>query len=246
MFEDSLFASCGDTSPLRSRWASVGTTAASVGVQAALIGVAVLIPLLRTAVLPLSVDPPAAVVFHAPVPPPPVRVQAMRVENASPVSMSSAAPARIEAIHGNLPTRGTPSSDGDEAPALVSSGSGMTPMGSGTAIEGIGSGSGPVVRAAPTGKVRVSAGVSAGMLLSEMRPVYPQIARAAGISGTVVVTATIDKTGRIIGAQAVSGPAMLRGAALDAVRAARYRPYLLNGEPVEVETTVSVTFRMGS
>ena len=81
------------------------------------------------------------------------------------------------------------------------------------------------------------------MLLNEMRPVYPPIALAAGVSGIVVVTATIDRTGRIVGAQAVSGPVMLRGAALDAVRAARYRPYLLNGEAVEVETTVSVNFR---
>jgi len=126
---------------------------------------------------------------------------------------------------------------------LMAAGTGMGMTGGGTGLEGIGGGESPSVRVAPAGKMRVSEGVSAGMLLNEMRPVYPPIALAAGVSGIVVVTATIDKMGRIVGAQAVSGPMMLRGAALDAVRAARYRPYLLNGEAVEVETTVSVNFR---
>jgi len=241
MFEDSLFASSGDNSPVGSRW----TTAASVGVQTVVIGTVVLIPLLRTAVLPLMVDPPAAVVFHAPAPPPPVRAQVTRIENASTVPMPSAGPAAVEPVRGILHNPGTSGTDAGEAPMLLPNGTGMGVTGSGGGIEGIGTGSGPVVRVAPAGKVKISAGVSAGMLLSEMRPVYPQIARAAGISGTVVVTATIDKSGRIVGAQAVSGPAMLRGAALDAVRAARYRPFLLNGEAVDVETTVSVNFRMG-
>jgi protein TonB len=66
------------------------------------------------------------------------------------------------------------------------------------------------------------------------------------VQGTVVVTAMIDKEGRIVGVRVLSGPAMLQGAAVDAVREARYRPYLLNGEATEVETTVSVNFRLGS
>ena len=84
------------------------------------------------------------------------------------------------------------------------------------------------------------------MLLAPIRVVYPAIAKAAHVEGTVVVTAMIDKTGRIVGAQVTSGPAMLRAAAIDAVREARYRPYLLNGEATEVETTVQVNFRLGS
>jgi protein TonB len=60
-----------------------------------------------------------------------------------------------------------------------------------------------------------------------------------------VLQATISKTGTIEGLHVVSGPAMLTSAAMDAVRSWRYRPYLLNGDPVEVETTVNVIFTLG-
>jgi protein TonB len=110
----------------------------------------------------------------------------------------------------------------------------------------VGAGTGPaVVRAAPSGPVRVSSGVSSGMLLTVIQPAYPAIAKAAGIQGTVVVEAVISKTGRINSARAVSGPDMLKKAAVDAVSAARYRPFELNGQPVEVQTSVTVNFRMG-
>ena len=65
------------------------------------------------------------------------------------------------------------------------------------------------------------------------------------IEGTVVLTATISKAGTIENLRVASGPAMLQQAALDAVKEWRYRPYLLNGEPVEVETTVNVVFTLG-
>jgi protein TonB len=96
------------------------------------------------------------------------------------------------------------------------------------------------------GRVRISTGVSAGLLLTPIQPVYPRIARSAGVSGTVVVTATIDAQGRIVGAKAISGPPMLRQAAAEAVMEARYRPFLLNGKAIEVETTFSINFVMGS
>jgi len=66
------------------------------------------------------------------------------------------------------------------------------------------------------------------------------------VEGTVVVTATIDKHGRITGLQVLSGPEMLRTAAVDAIKDARYRPYLLNGEPTDIITTISVNFRLSS
>jgi protein TonB len=84
------------------------------------------------------------------------------------------------------------------------------------------------------------------MLIAPIQPVYPRIAVAAGIQGTVVMEAVISKAGRIESLRVVSGPPMLQSAALDAVRAARYRPYLLNGEPTEVQTTISVNFVLGS
>jgi protein TonB len=83
------------------------------------------------------------------------------------------------------------------------------------------------------------------MLLLKTTPVYPPIAKAARVSGTVVLQATISKTGSIENLHIVSGPAMLQQAAMQAVRSWRYRPYLLNNEPVEVETTVNVIFSLG-
>ena len=76
-------------------------------------------------------------------------------------------------------------------------------------------------------------------------PTYPAIAKAARISGTVVLQATISKTGAIENLRVISGPPMLQAGALSAVKTWRYRPYLLNGEPVEVETTVNVVFNLG-
>jgi protein TonB len=99
-------------------------------------------------------------------------------------------------------------------------------------------------KAAPV-KVNISAGVAVGMLLQKTTPVYPPSAKAARVSGTVVIQATISKTGSIEGLKVISGPAMLQQAAIDAVRTWRYRPYLLNNEPVEVETTVNVIFTLG-
>jgi protein TonB len=87
--------------------------------------------------------------------------------------------------------------------------------------------------------------VSEGLLLAPIRPVYPAIARAARVEGTVVVEAVISRVGRIESLRVVSGPEMLRRAALDAIQEARYRPYRLNGEAVDVETTITVNFRMG-
>lgn len=93
--------------------------------------------------------------------------------------------------------------------------------------------------------LHISSGVSAGMLIAPIRPVYPAIARSAHIEGTVVVAAIISRTGTIEGLRVISGPLMLQNAAIDAIRAARYQPYRLNGEATEVQTTITVNFRIG-
>jgi protein TonB len=93
-------------------------------------------------------------------------------------------------------------------------------------------------------KVTILASVMEGYLIQKTLPIYPAIARVARITGTVVLLATISKTGRIENLHVVSGPSMLQSAALDAVKTWRYRPYLLNNVPVEVETRVDVTFTM--
>ena len=83
------------------------------------------------------------------------------------------------------------------------------------------------------------------MLLRRSSPVYPPEAKAAGVSGTVVLKGTIATNGLIHDLVAVSGPPELRQAAVDAVENWRYKPYLLNGEPTEVVTQVNVTFTLG-
>ena len=141
----------------------------------------------------------------------------------------------------------------DAAPPPPSMGvagmSGMTGGAPGGIMGGMagGTGSGPVIKVTPpkpTGPARISGGVMAGRILSKTIPVYPPIAKAAHVGGTVVLHAIISKSGKIDQLQAVSGPAMLQGAALDAVRQWRYQPYLLNGEPTEVDTTITVNFNL--
>ena len=97
----------------------------------------------------------------------------------------------------------------------------------------------------PVGPQRISGGVMAGQILERVQPVYPPIAKAAHVSGAVVLHAIIDKSGNIKNLQAISGPEMLRSAAIDAVQRWKYKPYLLNGDPTEVDTTITVNFNFG-
>lgn len=81
-----------------------------------------------------------------------------------------------------------------------------------------------------------------GNLIHKVEPLYPAIAKIAGVQGPVLVKALISREGRIAQEQVVSGSRLLAPAALDAIRQWRYRPYYLNGEPVEVETEITVNF----
>lgn len=90
--------------------------------------------------------------------------------------------------------------------------------------------------------IRVSAGVMAGQIITKVNPTYPEDARKARIQGTVVLHAVIGKTGDVMNLQAVSGPAELRNSAIEAVQQWKYKPYLLNGQPMEVDTTISVNY----
>jgi protein TonB len=96
----------------------------------------------------------------------------------------------------------------------------------------------------PPARLPVSAGVSRGLLVHQVKPVYPAPAIIARVEGTVVLTAVINRDGTIQGLHAVSGPPMLVGAAMDAVKQWRYRPYMLGTQPVEVETQISVIFTL--
>jgi TonB family protein len=93
-------------------------------------------------------------------------------------------------------------------------------------------------------RIRVSSGLESGMLLSKVQPQYPADAKEARIQGVVVLQATIDKEGNIAQLELISGHPMLAPAAIEAVRQWKYRPYLLNGDPVEVETQIQVNFTL--
>jgi protein TonB len=93
-------------------------------------------------------------------------------------------------------------------------------------------------------RVRVSQGVSEGLLIHKVQPAYPPLARQARIAGTVVLQAAIGKDGSIQNLRLVSGHPMLAPAAIDAVKQWKYRPYFLNGEPVEVDTQITVNFTL--
>jgi protein TonB len=93
-------------------------------------------------------------------------------------------------------------------------------------------------------RIRVSSGVVQGLLVRRVNPVYPPLARQARIQGVVILQAQISKDGNIENLQLISGHPMLAPAAIDAVKQWKYRPYLLNGEPVEVETQVQVNFTL--
>ena len=99
----------------------------------------------------------------------------------------------------------------------------------------------PAVDARP---VRVSAGAQAAILIYQVKPVYPPLARQARVQGVVVLEAVISKEGTIESLRTASGHPLLNQAALDAVKQWRYKPTLLSGEPVAVVTTVTVTFTL--
>jgi protein TonB len=137
----------------------------------------------------------------------------------------------------------------DEAPppstGVVGGVVGGVPGGSAGGVIGgiIGSSTPPPKQAVPQ-KVRISSGVAEGMKVHDVQPTYPQMARIAHIQGDVVLQATISKNGSIENLHAISGHPILIQAALDAVRQWKYKPYILNSEPVEVETQITVKFHM--
>jgi periplasmic protein TonB len=95
-------------------------------------------------------------------------------------------------------------------------------------------------------RVRISQGVTKGLLIRRVEPTYPPLARSARVQGEVVLSAIISTNGDIENLQLVSGHPMLVPAALSAVKQWRYKPYLLNGQPTEVETTITVIFTLSS
>lgn len=98
--------------------------------------------------------------------------------------------------------------------------------------------------ALPPSQIRVGANVESANLLKQVQPVYPPLAKAARVQGTVVFDAVIAKDGTVSNLTVVSGPPLLQVAAMQAARQWQYKPTLLNGQPVEVRTTISMNFAL--
>jgi periplasmic protein TonB len=245
LFADSLLESKRGLNRRRG-WATI----LSLAIQGVLLCIAVLVPLIYTEALPrqqlltLLVAPP-------PPPPPPPPAAPQVVKSVRPIETEMVGgqlraptriPSQIAMIHEEQPPP-TPSSGG-----VIGGVPGGIPGGQlGGVIGGIISSTSNinvVPKPEPPMRVRVSQGVSAGRLVNKVEPVYPPLARNARVQGQVVLTAIISKDGTIQDLRVVSGHPLLVQAALDAVRQWRYKPYLLNGEPVEVETTVTVNFTL--
>jgi protein TonB len=242
MFQESLV----ESTPLlrtQNRW----PVFVSVAMQATILALAVTIPLLHPEVLPKQalnhLDFLPAPRIKPPTPPPQVvRVQAASSSSA-PIAPATQAPQLPTNLAQRFNTDANPIANPIIAMNIGSPTTNTTPFTPATAAPTphvV-----PVPAAAP-GPYRVSEGVLAGNLLAPIRPTYPAIARATGTQGTVIIQATISKSGTIESAHVVSGPIMLQAAALEAVRNAHYHPYLLDHEPTEVETTFSINFRLGS
>ena len=235
MFEDALMESCGRIRTHRG-WFS-GLAAICNG---SIVSILVLLPLLHPASLPKQT---LSMLLAAPAPPtepPPPMPHAVNATHAA-VPVNPFSPPLI--VPNSI------SSTDQEPPPAV--GTGINPLardseGLFNALpDSIGTATPPHVRVTPARKPVISSGVMEGRKVSGAEPRYPAIAVAARIQGTVFLAATISRTGVIENLRVVSGPPMLAPAAAEAVRTWRYRPYLLNGEPVEVETTVRVIFNLG-
>jgi protein TonB len=241
MFEDSLIESGNKLKTKR-----LSTTVLSFLLQMALVGVLILIPLIYTDALPKSMTMTFLVAPPPPPPPPPPPSAPVKV-----VKVQS------EVINGQLRTptkipQKVQMIKEEEAPPDLGAGGvpggvpGGIPGGSAGGVMGGILSTTPVAvpKVATPQRVRVSTGVATGLLLRKVQPNYPPLAKAARIQGHVLLQAEISKDGTIQNLQLISGHPMLAPAAIEAVKQWRYKPYLLNGEPVAVETQVDVIFSL--
>jgi protein TonB len=237
MFGETLLES-SSTAHKRKRW----PMAAAFIVQAILAAIAVIVPLLSTGVIPLS----ARVRIVAPLTQPaavekPERVRVDKNCNCGP-SNPATKPTVVTLVHDNGRTiyLGPPRDPYQTGPELAG------PGGLGIGTRGMpnlsGGGNGPNVTQQPK---RVVSVLSEAQLLNRVEPVYPKIALLSGVQGEVKLHAIIARDGKIMSLSVISGHPLLVRAAEDAVSQWRYRPYYLNGEPVEVETFITVHFTKG-
>jgi protein TonB len=246
MFEELL-----ESSPTRKKTNQGWTVIVSAVIQIFVLAILVLIPLIYTEALPRAMLSTLLVAPPPPPPPPPppaatpvVRVRPVaRLMQAGVLRAPTVIPKNVSMIkEEELPpdisavgvTGGVPGGvPGGQAGGVL-----------GGILGGLG-GAPPPPKEAPK-RIRVGGNVQQARLINRPQPVYPPLARQARIQGTVRLQAIIAKDGTISQLEVVSGHPLLVQAALDGVRQWRYQPTLLNGDPVEVSTTIDVVFTLSS
>jgi protein TonB len=239
MFADSLLETSWAQRSRRS-W----TTLTSFGIEVLVIGLLLLLPLWKTVGLPSVRALSTPISLGQPTPAAPAqRPRSGGAGTANPTHF--VVPIMVQP--GHIP-HGIPKGADEPVPELPGGG-GLGTSPSGPGIPGIpGGGTMPVAPAAPpVPAVRTfrTSRILEGSLIRKVQPVYPPLARSVRVQGPVVLAAVISKAGVIENLRVVSGHPMLVKAALDAVSEWRYRPYILNNEPVEVETQITVNFTLG-
>lgn len=237
MFEDSTFESTGRIKTRSRRWMLAAFT-----LNGSVLAAMVLVPLIYPNALPTHFIPTLLVAPLAS--PPETRPPLVHVRSASPHSFSELDNGRITAPptippHIKYIDGPEPGFDHNVAAEIGSDGHNGdgSPFANGHSVT--------IVHPPSPSTLRLPSRLVESTIIYKTIPQYPAIAKAAGVEGTVVLQAVISKSGTIEHLQAVSGPPMLQQAAINAVKTWRYRPYLLNDQPIEVETTVSVIFKLG-
>jgi periplasmic protein TonB len=244
MFENLIISTY--TEKTHTRWAVVVSTI----VQCLILAILILIPLIYTDALPKTMLTTWIAAPPPPPPPPPPAAAVQRIVKPmiklihnGQMMAPTVIPKKVEIIH-----------ESDMAPdvgGVVGGVPGGVPGGSaggvlGGIIGGVVGGALPPPPRAPTpARIRVGGNVQQAMLVRQVLPIYPPIAKTAHISGSVVLHAIIGKDGTVEHLEVVSGPPLLVRSAMDAVQQWRYRPTMLNSEPVEVDTTITVVFTLG-
>ncbi|HLZ00144.1 MAG TPA: energy transducer TonB [Candidatus Angelobacter sp.] len=209
-------------------------------VELVIIAILVLVPLIATGMLPASFSaPPVIVSFPLPT------VEASVKSSSGGSSGGSHSAAKQEMVVSLDP--GTTRIPGPQTPGETATEPGPTCPGcNGKDLDSrklFPTGSGPGGQGERKDKPVVVSHMEDGELINRVVPVYPSMAKITGAQGEVKLHAIISRDGRIESLTVVNGSPLLAEAAIDAVRQWRYRPYVLNGQPVEVETWITVNFR---
>ncbi|WP_109487993.1 energy transducer TonB [Occallatibacter savannae] len=234
MFEDSTFESTGKIKTRSRRWMM-----ATLALNGTILAILVLMPLIYPDALPRHILTILLVAPDAPkqLPPEPIADRRIATPNREFVDGRITAPPTIPTIIRMIDTPERPLQS--DFAANFSPGEpgadGKSPFGEGQHVTVIH----PV-----SASIHLSSRLVEGNLIYKSVPQYPVIAKATHTEGTIVLQAMISKTGTIEGLHVISGPQMLQQAAIDAVKTWRYKPYMLNGQAVEVETTVNVIFKL--